>query len=99
MKTLGVRVSELEQKRLSEFALKRGGTVSDSVREIITKFFTDDGKAEIEKQEHEKTRSKIRDVDNALASNAEEMQALKNGFESFKALLTEFVKATVGEKK
>lgn len=78
MKTLGVRVSELEQKRLSELAIKRGGTVSDTVREIIGKHFESDSKTQSEKAEHEKTRAKVSDIDTALAAQVQDIQDLKN---------------------
>lgn len=99
MKTLGVRVSELEQKRLSELAIKRGGTVSDTVREIITRFFEDDGKSQNEKAEHDKTRVAVRDVDIALSSTHEEIQAVKNALESFKTVLVQYVSIAGGVKK
>lgn len=66
MKTMSVRFSELEQKRLSDLAIKRGGTVSDTVREIIGKYFEDQGKAEADKAEHEKTRARVDDLTEAL---------------------------------
>lgn len=99
MKTLGVRVSELEQKRLTDLAIKRGGTVSDTVREIIGKYFESDSKAKDEKAEHEKTRAKFSDLDNALASQAEDIQAVKAGLGQLGKLLGQYITATTGGNK
>lgn len=99
MKTLGVRVSELEQKRLTDLAIKRGGTVSDTVREIITRFFEQDTKAQSESAEHEKTRAKFTDLDNALAGQAEDIQVVKAGLNHLGKLLGQFIAATAGGSK
>ena len=98
MKTLGVRVSELEQKRLTDLAIKRGGTVSDTVREIIGEYFESDSKAKDEKAEHEKTRAKFADIDNALANQVNDLSAIKTAVQQFAIALTEMA-AKVGEVK
>lgn len=99
MKTLGVRVSELEQKRLSELAIKRGGTVSDTVREIIGKHFESDSKAQNEKAEHEKTRAKFSDLDNALASQTEDIQTVKKMIHELGKMLAAVAAQKMGVQK
>lgn len=98
MKTMSVRFTELEQKRLSDLAIKRGGTMSDTVREIIGKYFEDHGKAEADKAEHEKTRARFSDLDNALAHQVNDLSAIKTAVEQFAIALTEMA-ARVGEAK
>ena len=87
MKNLTVRLSDLDHKRLSEQAIKKGGTISDAMRDIVSQFFDTQGQAQNEKTEHDKTRAAVRDVDNALASTHEEIQSVKNALESFKSVL------------
>lgn len=99
MKTLGVRVSELELKRLSDLAIKRGGTVSDTVREIIGKHFESDSRAQNDKAEHEKTRAKVSDIDNALSSQTADIITLKNSLNHLGKILGQYIAATSGEKK
>ena len=99
MKNLTVRLSDLDHKRLTEQAIKKGGTVSDAMRDIVNQFFEKQSQGTNEKAEHDKTRAAVRDVDNALASTNEEIQAVKKALESFKSVLVQYVQIASGAKK
>jgi hypothetical protein len=77
MKTIGVRVSELEQTRLTELALKKGGTVSNTVREIVSDFFTQGDKKEADRAEHHKTRAQLEQTDGLVIQLANDVLELK----------------------
>ncbi|MDI9331066.1 MAG: hypothetical protein QM527_07115 [Alphaproteobacteria bacterium] len=105
MKNLTVRLSDLDHKRLTEQAIKKGGTVSDAMRDIVSQFFDKQSQTQNDKAEHEKTRAKFADIDNALANQVADFQALKADGEKTQNLVIqlgrmfgEFV-ATVGASK
>lgn len=95
MKTLGVRVSELEQKRLTELAIKKGGTVSDCVRQIVSQFFDQTGKEKNETAEHEKTRAILTAhasmLDGALLQQNHDIEVLKEVLNNFGQTLGQFL--------
>ncbi len=76
MKNLTVRLSDLDHKRLTEQAIKKGGTVSDAMRDIVNQFFDKQSQTQNEQAEHEKTRAKFSDIDNALANQVQDIQTL-----------------------
>lgn len=99
MKNLTVRLSDLDHKRLTEQAIKKGGTVSDTMRDIVGQFFDKQSQNQNEKAEHEKTRAKFSDLDNALASQTEDIQAVKAGLGHLGKLLAQYITATAGGSK
>ena len=91
MKNLTVRLSDLDHKRLTEQAIKKGGTVSDVMRDIVNQFFDKQSQAQGEKVEHEKTRARFSDIDNALANQVQDFQAVKAGLTHLGILLSQFL--------
>ena len=69
------------------------------MRDIVNQFFDKAKHSDDENAEHNKTRAAVRDVDNALASTHEEIQAVKNALESFKTVLAQYVAIAGGVKK
>jgi hypothetical protein len=92
-------MSELDHKRLTEEAMKRGGTISDAVREIVSQFFDKQSHTQHEQAQHEKTRANIRDVDIALAEQSKQIEDVKNGFQNLTTYLAKFIPASMGAQK
>jgi predicted nucleic acid-binding Zn-ribbon protein len=99
MKNLTVRLSDLDHKRLTEQAIKKGGTISDAMRDIVNQFFDKQSQAQSEKSEHEKTRAKFSDIDSALANQVQDFQAMKAGLNHLSNLIGQFIAAKQGAQK
>lgn len=95
MKNLTVRLSDLDHKRLSEQAIKRGGTISDAMREIVNQFF----EKQNEKAEHEKTRARFSDIDKAFLDQVQEIQNIKKSMKEFINLFGKFIENQARDRK
>ena len=91
MKNLTVRLDELGHKRLAEAAIKKGGTVSDSVREIVSRFFEEEVKNKNDSDEHKKTRLVINQIDDAVGNLAEEIGSIKNQISGLGQILGQII--------
>ena len=91
MKNLTVRVNELGHKRLSETAIKKGGTVSDIVREIVDTYFDEEVKNKNDSDEHKKTRLVINQIDEAVGSLISEIQSVKNQISGLGQILGQLI--------
>jgi hypothetical protein len=99
MKAITIRLTEVQEKQIERFANSKRITFTEATRLAAISFLENEGKAETEKAEHEKTRAKFADLDHALASQTEDIQAIKKMIHELGKMLVAVAAPKLGVQK